>query len=282
MRRQKVVILNITHGDNPYMDKFPFLPIAAGACRSDITTDADGEDNISEKNKWYGDFTSLYWAWKNLKGVDIIGTSHYRRYLVDDDTLSEWQNEYILSWEKFSKRHYHVSSLIRLLNKCDFVMLQPMYFGITVREQYIENHPYPQNLELVTEVLQKIHPSSVSVWKEILDERSMQPGFLFLTHKHIFDELCEWLYPVLNELEVKINLLQYEGYQSRVIAFLYERLVPVFIRTKGYSIEHRAIYMIGPESKNSVRDYKKQYKYELWLNRKRKVKRFIKRILMFQ
>ena len=112
MKKPKVVILNITHGDNPYMDQPPFLPIAAGACRSDIVNDACGEDNISAKNKWYGDFTSLYWAWKNLKDIDIIGTSHYRRYLVDDDVLNQWQQEYVLSWDKFAKRKYNTKHLV--------------------------------------------------------------------------------------------------------------------------------------------------------------------------
>ena len=282
MKKPKVVILNITHGDNPYMNQSPFLPIAAGACRSDITNDACGEDNISSKNKWYGDFSSLYWAWKNLKDVDIIGTSHYRRYLVDDDVLNDWQSEYALSWDKFSKRKYKSDHLVKLLNECDFVMLKEFKFQTTTREQYIQCHPYPQNLMYVTNALEKIHPESVAVWKDILEKRSMQPGYLFLTRWEKFNELCEWLYPVLEELEKQIDVTQYEGYQSRVIAFLYERLVPVFIQTKGYRIEQRSIYLIDKDSEHTIKDYKSLCRKEQYIQLKRKIKKLIKRIIRIQ
>lgn len=280
MKQPKIVILNITHGDNPYMDLPPFMPIAAGACRNDITNDACGEDNISAKNKWYGDFTSIYWAWKNLKDVDIIGTSHYRRYLADSNWLSKWQDEYYLSWSKFTQRKYQTNKLTRLLNRCDFVMLYTLQLGIqTVREQYIQYHPYPENLDYVTEALRRIHPESVEVWLEMLGEKSLQLGYLFLTRWEQFDELCEWLYPVLVELEKRIDLSKYEGYQSRVIAFLYERLVPVFIRTKGYKIEQRSCYFIESSSTCTVKNYKKQYIRYCKSQYKRKIKKIIKRIV---
>lgn len=279
MKKPKVVILNITHGDNPYMDQPPFLPIAAGACRPDITTDADGEDNISAKNKWYGDFTSIYWAWKNLKDVEIIGTSHYRRYLVDSYWLSKWQNEYPLSWTNFCNHQYQLWKLTIKLRYYDFVMLNPIQLGMTIREQYIMCHPFPENIDYVTEVLKKIHPESVDIWLKILDEDSMQLGYLFLTRRERFDELCEWLYPVLVELEKRIDLSKYEGYQSRVVAYLYERLVPVYIRTKRYKIRHTAMYFIDQDSKCTIEDYKRQYIRNTPLRYWRKIKKFIKIVL---
>ena len=279
MKKQKVVILNITHGDNPYMDQSPFLPIAAGACRTDITNDACGEDNISAKNKWYGDFTSLYWAWKNLKDVDIIGTSHYRRYLADDDLLSPMGDQYLLSWENFAKRNYKSKRLVKLLDECDFVMLKEFVFETTVKEHYILCHPYPENMEYVTETLKKIHPESVDIWLQMLEEKSLQPGFLFVTKWQQYQELCEWLYPVLVELENQIDLSKYDGFQSRVIAFLYERLVPVFIRTKQYKVNQRALYLIDPSSKYSVEDYRRLYYKNKFLFYKRKLKRLIKQLL---
>ena len=161
-------------------------------------------------------------------------------------------------------------------------MLHTLQFDRTVREQYIQYHPYPQNLERVTEVLQHIHPESVRIWQQMLEETTLQPGYLFITQWQYFEELCEWIYPVLEELETKIDVNQFEGYQSRVIAFLYERLVPVFLRTKGYKIEQRSVYFIDADSQETVSDYKWRYFEFLRLQMWRRIKSIIKKCLNYQ
>ena len=62
-----------------------FLPIQVGRAISSVDLGIQGDDtgdNISWKNRNYCELTALYWAWKNLKEVDIIGLCHYRRYFL--------------------------------------------------------------------------------------------------------------------------------------------------------------------------------------------------------
>ena len=44
-------------------------------------------DNISIKNPHFCELTCHYWAWKNLKDIDIVGLNHYRRYF---DFTKKW------------------------------------------------------------------------------------------------------------------------------------------------------------------------------------------------
>lgn len=266
MNKNKVVILNITHGDNPYCDKPPFLPIAAGACRHDITTDADGEDNISKKNRWYGDFTSIYWAWKNLKNVDVIGTSHYRRYILDEDSST---HKLFYTWEEFCSKERSVSSFCKELEKYDFIMPYPVDFQVTLREQYVEAHPYPENLKLVDSVLKEMCPEASLIWEKYMNGHTMRYGFLFITTWSNFDQLCSWLYPILQRCEERLSLSNFSGYQERVIAFLYERLVPVFIETYGMTVKSypmclitesmQVLYYEREQYEQMSRFYKDQY-----------------------
>ena len=43
----------------------------------------DTGDHISDKNCYYSELTGLYWVWKNVTDVDIVGSCHYRRYLIN-------------------------------------------------------------------------------------------------------------------------------------------------------------------------------------------------------
>lgn len=81
----KITILVCCHKQDYYAQKYPFLPIQVGRAISSVDLGIQGDDtgdNISWKNRNYCELTALYWAWKNLKEVDIIGLCHYRRYFL--------------------------------------------------------------------------------------------------------------------------------------------------------------------------------------------------------
>ncbi len=44
----------------------------------------DTGDSISIRNDNFSELTGLYWVWKNDHDSDIVGTAHYRRYLIRD------------------------------------------------------------------------------------------------------------------------------------------------------------------------------------------------------
>ncbi len=81
MKNIKIIVC--CHKKDVMAKEKPYMPIHVGKALSDvelgIQSDAEGE-NISTKNRSYCELTGMYWAWKNLKNVDIIGLNHYRRY----------------------------------------------------------------------------------------------------------------------------------------------------------------------------------------------------------
>ena len=83
MTHANVKILVCCHKKDIMATEAPYFPIHVGKALSDkdlsIQPDNEGE-NISHKNQSYCELTGMYWAWKNLKNVDVIGLCHYRRY----------------------------------------------------------------------------------------------------------------------------------------------------------------------------------------------------------
>ena len=60
--------------------------------------------------------------------------------------------------------------------------------------------------------------------------------------KKMFEEYCEFIFPILFKLEKMIDTSTYDGYQKRQIAFLAERLTSLFLFAKkqlGY--KHKTI-----------------------------------------
>ena len=55
---------------------------------------------------------------------------------------------------------------------------------------------------------------------------------MFVMKKKIFEEYCEFIFPMLFELEKTVDLTGYDNYQKRQLSFLAERLTSLFLYAK--------------------------------------------------
>lgn len=245
-----VKILNITFSTKPYCIKEHFFPISAGTHRNDIVSDDIG-DNISERNKRFGELTAVYWAWKNLKGVDIIGMSHYRRYMMHTSWLKK--THYECSWSYFVKSPYSIDPFIKDLRTHDIIFCKRWHFeGITVREQFLQHHPFPEVLDLARVVLSMYHPEALSVWDQYLSASDGYCCCMFIAKWNVFDNLCKWMFPMLFELEKRIDFSKYDSYQQRMIAFLYERFLNVYLVAMNMNIKEYPFLFIDEHCNKSI------------------------------
>ena len=58
------------------------------------------------------------------------------------------------------------------------------------------------------------------------------PCNLFIMKKKMFEEYCDFIFPILFKLEKMIDTSTYDGYQKRQCAFLAERLTSLFLFAK--------------------------------------------------
>lgn len=52
---------------------------------------------------------------------------------------------------------------------------------------------------------------------------------MFIMKKMLFDQYCEWMFPILEELEASYDLKSMEPFQARLIGRVSERLLDVWI-----------------------------------------------------
>ena len=56
---------------------------------------------------------------------------------------------------------------------------------------------------------------------------------MFVMKKEKFDEYCQWLFTILFELEKRIDISNYNQYESRVFGFISERLFNVWLEKQA-------------------------------------------------
>jgi len=206
-----------------------YIPMQVGAALHEdlgIIRDDKGE-NISEKNPYYSELTGIYNIWKNDKESDVVGICHYRRYFLENDMRT------MLLPDRIESILY------------DFDIIVPKKEKVTpnVREDYYKGH-YGIDIEHLRDAVRKIYPDYSDAFDEAMDDDFIYKCNSQISGRKIFDEYCNFIFPVLFEVEKHSDVSEYDIYQKRLYGFLSERLMNVFIiknKLKAYEAEFATV-----------------------------------------
>ena len=236
-------IYEITHKEfsKPNLPEYIMQQVGA-ALHDDLGYVADNTgDNISEKNPHYCELTGIYWLWKNVS-CDIIGVCHYRRYFFPNGDFLRKED------------------IEDTLKDYDVILPQSFYMhGPTVHENYRIRH-HIKDLDTVREVISDICPEYLNSFDLCMNCDQLTPLNMIVTRKEIFDKYCSWLFSILFETEKRIDISDYDDYQTRVFGFLSERLTDVFFIYNSYKIKEYPIKITDPkdvENLSQIVDLKK-------------------------
>lgn len=167
-----------------------------------ILTDDTG-DNISVRNRQYSEVTGLYWVWKNCYH-DIVGLSHYRRHFVLPKAWTEvmWQRE------------------------IDAIVPVPTYVYPNVGENYKERFA-PEDWNFLLQYLKEKEAGIYDAAMEVFSGNLFLPGNMFIAKWEVLDELCSWMFPILDAVRVNGGIKE-DVYFNRYVGAVSERLVTLF------------------------------------------------------
>lgn len=234
-----VTILIATQKETRFPRDSVYIPIQAGASLgiplNGMLRDNTG-DQISEKNRNYCELTAIYWAWKNLKS-DYIGLNHYRRYF----------SRTFLAVDKYSRIATTMDIEQALKEAPVLLPRKTHYFIETNYTQYAHAH-HIQDLELTREILDRQDPDSVAIFDAVMGQTSGHRFNMFVMRKDLYEQYCSWLFPVLFELESRLDIIDYSDYDKRVFGFVAERLMDVWINR--FQITYTELPVVFTERQN--------------------------------
>lgn len=226
-----IKIFICAHKEVPLPQHPYFLPVQAGATLHEhikgYQPDDEG-DNISIKNPHFCELTCHYWAWKNLKNVDIVGLNHYRRYF---DFARKWPqfsaDKHFVETERFLKQAYQFPDLNKILSKYDIILPVARHWRVSNTQQYADYH-IAKDWEVLRQIIKERHPEYMPAFEKTMDQSNKSVGYnMFITHWKHFDAYSEWLFDILFEVERRVPPID-DPIQSRIYGYMSERLINVF------------------------------------------------------
>lgn len=207
-----------------------YTPLFVGCNGNDnhgYCSDDTGE-NISSKNNTYCELTGLYWMWKNSK-ADIIGLVHYRRYFAK---------------RKYGKR-LEKEDLEKIFKNYDIILpKRTTSLFNNVYEDYAHWN-YAKDLDLCKEVITEQCPEYIDSFDKVMKGNSLYYYNMFIAPKEIISKYCQWVFPILEEVEKRVDMTGYDDYQKRIYGFLTERLFDVWIDKENLKVKECELKVIG-------------------------------------
>lgn len=199
-----------------------------GYCRDDFG------DNISKKNPNYCELTALYSAYKNYAGSSsYLGLVHYRRFFVRNS---------VLSFFNFKTSILTDIDIETLLDSYDVILPRKRrYPFVTAKRHYQKNHN-SNDLKLMESVLSDKYPEYIESYNSVMNRSSLHLYNMFIMNTNNAVAYCNWLFDILFELERKVDISDYDAYQSRIFGFLSERLLNVWVHHNSLKVKSLDVY----------------------------------------
>lgn len=248
----KTRILIAMQKDSVYPSEDIYAPILVGANLLNTNNlrgwryGADNEGvNISSKNRFYCELTAIYWAWKNLKDVDVIGLCHYRRYLDYHKQCRPYFSTTSFTEAELEKLNMSVDNkTLQMVKSGSVVVPKAQKMPCTNQHNYCEYHIGDDYKTLESIVEQTQNGAYKQAFVEVSNDNKLYPYNMFLMRWDDFDGYCSWLFPLLEEVEEKIDISHYTPYQQRVYGFMAERLFNVWLRAERKNLIEKPVIFI--------------------------------------
>lgn len=206
----------------------------------------DRGDNISDKRNSFCEFTVQYWAWKNEK-ADYYGLCHYRRYLTfSPKHFRENSQRQVMEGllDSYTIRKY---DLLNEKHMRDVIEANDAVVNVSADVRHIPTpRGYQQSvydhwaahdgmffdkrvLPLLLETIRDIRPEYYESALAYMYDRWHRGYNCYIMKKALFNEMCEFQFPVMFAMEKKVSQAGLDRDFPRTIGYLGEMMHGIFI-----------------------------------------------------
>lgn len=214
-------IFTMTHKPFSKPTSDVYIPLQVGrALNNDLGYLCDNTgDNISNQNPYFSELTGIYWLWKNYPDTDEnIGICHYRRFFMNDQ------------WKILDNDDYEA-----ILSDYDIITSKAMYADCPYADYYAKGH-FKKDLDIEAEVVKELYPDDYPYFEKVMQNNKYYFGNLCVTSNKIFKEYCAWMFPILFEVQKRVDISNYDQHQKRIFGFLSEQLLLVYITARNLKV----------------------------------------------
>ncbi len=210
-----------------------YVPVQAGAIGKETIEgyqrDDEGDGGISALNPHLSELTVLYWAWKHLE-AESIGLSHYRRQFAGSGKRG------VLTHEQAEE----------LLKKSPVVVPKSRNYMIETVGAHFDHTHGSETLDLLLQVVADRSPNSIPALYRKLSDTRMHMFNMFIMRRDLLDAYCSWMFPIVCEIEKRVDYSTASSYEARMPGRLSEFLLDTWLETESIAYAECPLHDMDP------------------------------------
>jgi hypothetical protein len=84
---------------------------------------------------------------------------------------------------------------------------------------------------MTEKIIRETYSAYVPAFEKVMNRTWAHMFNMFVMRQDLYNQYCQWLFSILFELEKRLNISEYDVYESRVYGFVSEVLLDVWLET---------------------------------------------------
>ena len=244
------------------INKLSYIPVGLGEKKFSINCLSDRTNkNISEKNKFYGEYTFHYWLWNNhLDNIktEWIGFCQYRKFFVKENIKEKnlkfedlnkslvknintpYQNFDCVLGNQFSVENFKISKIFK--NHFFQFLSKPELFFLKKKRNLKFHFDLFHGKGNLDKAIECLDVNNKIDFKNFMETRtSFNPHNMFICRTKILKDYYNTIFPWLKKCEEVFGFDDLEGYGlQRIYGFLAERFLSYWFN-KNFRVKEMPI-----------------------------------------
>ena len=145
----------------------------------------------------------------------------------------------------------NISDRNRLFSRCDIVMARPKIYHYNLYTDYCKCH-IESDLLTARQVIAEKYPAYLPDFDRVFFRNNRLSHFnMFVLPRERFEAYSAWLFDILFEVERRIEI-QDDPVQGRVMGYLSERLLSVWVRHNRLKICYKTVLMVNDQKRKGL------------------------------
>ena len=121
------------------------------------------------------------------------------------------------------------------------------YYIETNRSHYNHSH-YAKDLDMTEKIIQEKYPQYSEAFSKVMERTWAHMFNMFVMRRDYFDEYCNWLFDVLQELEKRTDITDYDVVEARIYGYISELLLDVWLETNKLEYYEQNVAFLEPQN----------------------------------